>query len=190
MEKIRPTFWWFCLWIAFQSSSVDASADAFFQPANGPIQQEWRNAGSEFLKGIAQIMSGVSSIENKEFDTAQSEITSASSSLSKSGDLYLRIKADLKEGRKVDLDRVPRERIAAIIGLLHYYNAEVPHDEIQATELAGSEALGLEKVIENEKKRPADYSPEDVQMLIRNVTRVLQIGTATAELLKYGVEKQ
>jgi hypothetical protein len=96
----------------------------------------------------------------------------------------------LKEGRKVDLDRVPRERIAAIIGLLHYYNAEVPHDEIQVAELAGSEALGLEKVIENEKKRPADYSPEDVQMLIRNVTRVLQVGTATAELLKYGVEKQ
>jgi hypothetical protein len=69
-------------------------------------------------------------------------------------------------------------------------NAEVPHDEIQVAELAGSEALGLEKVIENEKKRPADYSPEDVQMLIRNVTRVLQVGTATAELLKYGVEKQ
>src|ERR1700758_1132988 len=103
MKGTNFTFCCLSLWIVLQCSTVNASADAFFQPVSGPIQSEWRNAGSEFLEGIAQIMAGVSSIEKKELDSAQSEMANASTSLSKASDLYLSIQADIKESRKVYL---------------------------------------------------------------------------------------
>jgi hypothetical protein len=188
MKGTSSTFCCLSFAIILQSVAVDARADAFYQPASSPIESEWRSAGSLFLEGIGQIMTGLAGIEGKELANAQSEMAKASASLSKVSVLYSNLQSDIKEPRKVRLDKIPPQRMAFMKGLFSYYKTELPSDERQAAVIAGTEAVGLAKMLDSDKERFANYKLEDVQTLIRSVTRVLEIGTGTAELLKYGLE--
>jgi hypothetical protein len=72
-------------------------------------------------------------------------------------------------------------------GLFSPYKMGLPSDERQAAGLADEAALGLAQSLEAEKELFARYNLESLRALLMEVTRTLEVGTALADLMKYGL---
>jgi hypothetical protein len=188
MKGIKLRLSWLSVGAALLSMVPGTKADFFYQPPTSSIEPEWRNAGSVFLEGIAEIMSGLSGLEKGEDPTSvRSEMAKATLSLQKARELYQGIQSRIGRPRRIDFDKVPPKRVLVMRGLFEHYERKLPSDEGQAAFLAGEEALQLAQALERDKERFGRYELDNFRALITQVTRALQFGTALAELMKYGL---
>ena len=187
MRERKLSLWWGYLAVAMMVGAPSTRADIFCQPPSGPIQNEWRAAGSTFLDGIGQTITALARIEGDDIASARSEMERAKDPLNKARDLYEHVQSLIARPRVVNREKVPPERLKSMDLLFRSYKMGLPSDERQAAGLAQEAVEGLAASLEANKDLFARYKLENLQGLLGEVTRTLQLGRALAELMKYGL---
>lgn len=166
-----------------------ARPDFLYQPPPvdpSSMDKQWREAGSGLFNGIARLNEALGALELKDGNRAEQRLKEADMLLSAAADTYIKVivPAVEKNPRKVSISKLPvtgRSRVEA--AFKEFEVREPPTDEKQAADLAGKETAALLSWTRAQRQQILKSDLQTVHVLIRKISRLQNVGAATAELM-------
>lgn len=178
--------YWQCVVLA---SSVlvlfafSARAELVFNLPTGEVERESREASAVLLAGISGIFDALAAVEARQRGTAEQAFETVRAQLAEAGKRFEILKSRMAfNGRKLNFSRISAARLKIIQRRFTFYKLPVPNTEGQVIDLAVGQVGNLQEVL---RRREFAYEGKDLKAartILSAVTRLLAIGTMSAEL--------
>ena len=183
MWYYRPNKFFFIALIVILILSTTVKAELIYQPTESKIDKLWRRAGSSLFDGLSLIFDGLVALEQKDPLMAKKVMEVAELRLKTAKQAYTQVIKAIKRPRKIKMRALPRDRHEKIQRTFLSYKVQLPADELAVAKLAVGETERLIQVVKERSPRFEGNNLPEVQLILQQITRLLQLGTYSAEMM-------
>jgi len=179
----RPNKFFFIALIVILILSATVKAELIYQPTESKIDKLWRRAGSSLFDGLSLIFDGLVALEQKDPLMAKKVMEVAELRLKTAKQAYTQVIKAIKRPRKIKMSALPGDRREKIQRTFLSYKVGLPAGELAVAKLAVEETERLIQVVRGKSSRFEGNNLPEVQLILQQITRLLQLGTYSAEMM-------